>query len=95
MNDQLNLEKGTVRVELGHRMLNRIVDVKSENLIVVETTGNIASVRKLRDEGFSVSSLVARGYSIASIQLDNSSKLCQEFCRPRYMCSCTYSLKDP
>ena len=54
-------------------MLNRIVAVTSENLAVVETAGNIASVRKLRDEGNSVSSLVTMGSSIASIQLDDSS----------------------
>ena len=102
--DKLNAAVGTVleclpdgklRVDLGWRMLFRIVAVSPENLLVVETAGNIAAVRKLRDEGISVSSLVARGYSICAIQRDDSDNICKECYRSRYMCSCTFLLKDP
>ena len=95
----LNGEKGFVvlclpndrlRLKLGQRLLNRVVAAKSEHIVLVETAVNIATVRKLRDEGWSVSSLTSEGYSIAAIQLDDSNKQCSGCCRPRHMCSCTY-----
>ena len=84
---------GRLRVELGHRALNRIVAVKPGTVRVIETAASIAAVCKLRDEGHPVSSLRAMGYSIVAIQLDSSRKQCIECFRPRHMCCCTYGLE--
>ena len=90
-----HLCSGRLHIKLGERSLNRIVAVKPENIVVVETATNIATVCKLRDEGHSVSSLISNGFSITAIQLDNSTKQCSECCRPRHNCSCTYGRKAP
>ena len=50
----------------------------------------LLEVKRLRDEGLSVETLITKGYSIGAIQRDDSNSLCQECCRPRHMCSCTY-----
>ena len=88
------LPNGRLRLKLGERLMNRLVAAKPEHTVLVETVVNIATVRKLRDEGCSVSSLIAQGYSVAAIQLDGSGKICGECCRPRHMCSCTYGEAD-
>jgi hypothetical protein len=91
---QEKLETGRFRVVLGCHKLNQKVCIKPENLEMVETGERIAEVTKLRDDGRSVADLIAEGYTVSAIQLDCSEKQCEECCRPRYMCSCTYAFMD-
>ena len=86
---QEQLETGRFCVVLGGRRFNHKVCIKPENLAMVETGEQIASVTRLRDDGRSVADLITEGYTVCAIQRDCSQKLCGECCRPRYMCSCT------
>lgn len=88
-----HLRTGRLRVQLTRKASCRwIVAVKPTNVQVIESAVNIAEVRKLRDAGCSVTSLLAQGYSVTAIQLDDSTKKCNVCCRSRDICSCLYDL---
>ena len=94
----LNGEKGTIMQSLvtgrfciqlgGHKMFRKVC-VKPDNLRSVAPLHVVQEIQRCRDEGQSVASLVARGFTIAALQRDDSNCLCVECCRPRRMCSCT------
>ena len=88
------LSNGRIRVRLGIHLMARIVSVKAENVRMVHTRATIEEIQKRRDQGQSVSVLLADGFSVGAIQRDDSEKLCSDCCRPRVMCSCTYGIKE-
>ena len=95
---ELNGEKGVVRamlatgrlqVELGAHLMHRKVCVRPNYFHVLASGADIASVKKLRDNGASVETLLEQGFSICTLQQDDSGRMCDQCGRPRYMCSCT------
>jgi hypothetical protein len=87
------LPNGRIRVRLGPHLMARIVSAKAENVRVVHARATIEEIQRRRDQGQSVRSLLADGFSVGAIQRDDSEKLCSDCCRPRVMCSCTCGIK--
>jgi len=83
------LSTGRLRVKMGWQKMGRVVSVKMENVRMIVAWACLQEVKRLRDNGHSVRSLVSAGYPIAAIQMDDSQSLCAECCRPRSMCCCT------
>ena len=85
------LETGMISVELGVHKKCRLVCIKPKNLRIVASLAMVNDIKQRRDDGATVAALVSEGVPIAAIQRDDSNKMCSECCRPRHMCSCTYS----
>jgi hypothetical protein len=88
------LPNGRIRVRLGPHLMARNVSARAGNVRMVHARATIEEIQKCRDQGQSVRSLLADGFSVGAIQRDDSEKLCSDCCRPRVMCSCTYGIKE-
>ena len=96
---KLNGQKGTINeilsngrlgFKLGEHLLGRVISVVPTKLRLIAAGSEIATAKALRDNGVTVGALIQQGFSIAALQRDDSKQVCDQCCRPRCMCSCTY-----